>query len=120
MANGERAHQWKLHLFTLYVHPAREEEVTNDQVIFAFYWTLFQAQGRMKSGLHSKLRFSSILTLRILLPIAAYFFLVRDQPLSRETLRLIRSHYGSHVLKLSGKSQCRITLVELVSLLCGH
>lgn len=46
------------------------------QVIFSFYLALFQGMGRMKSGLHKKLRFSSILGLRLGFELLAYFFIV--------------------------------------------
>lgn len=53
-----------------------------------------------------------MVTLRLLFPIAAYFFFVRPSRLY-SGWQLTSRHYGLLVLKLFGKSQCRIILAEV-------
>lgn len=93
--------------------------LTNDKIIFAFFLVLFMAQNRMQTGLQSKLKFKSVLALRVFMPIMTYFFLVCLYPSSLVTTDFMRcgadgkSHYGSQLSRPSGKFQCKITLVEV-------
>jgi DMSO/TMAO reductase YedYZ heme-binding membrane subunit len=86
---------------------------TDTQIIFGFYWTLFQAMGRMKAGLEKKLKFSSMLILRLAMPILAYFFFVCHPLIYQHEKLTLGSHCGSHASKQSGRFPCRITSVEV-------
>lgn len=65
------------------------------QVIFAFYLALFQGMARMKSGLHKKLKFGSIVGLRLGWQVLAYFFVVSG------VWPVTSSHPSLHALSLN-------------------